>query len=87
MPSLHRESINSPITELSITAKGLTAEDVGKFLKSISLDDHEENFVSNGIDGETLLALDDNDLKELGVEKGFQRKKILIKYKTFLENK
>ena len=80
---------NFPITEKSITAqaKGLTAEDVGDFLRSIVLPQYVENFVSNGIDGETLLGLDDNDLKELGVEKGFQRKKILIKYKTFLENK
>lgn len=80
---------NFPITEKSITAqaKGLTAEDVGDFLRSIGLPQYVETFVSNGIDGETLLSLDDNDLKELEVEKRFQRKKILIKYKTFLENK
>lgn len=79
--------INSLITELSVTAKGLTAEDVGKFLESISLHEHVETFISQGIDGEVLLALEENDLKDLGVEKGFQRKKILTKYKTFLENK
>ena len=85
MPSLH----NFPITEKSTSAKakGLTVEDVGAFLQSIGLPQYVETFVSNGIDGETLLGLDDNDLKELEVEKGFQRKKILIKYQTFLENK
>lgn len=79
--------IDFPITARSITAQGLTAEDIGEFLRSIDLPQYAESFVSEGIDGETLLGLHEDDLKDLGVKKGFHRKKIQIKYKTFLENK
>ena len=45
-----------------------TADDVGKFLESISLAEHAKLFVEDGVDGETLLALNDKNLEEQGVK-------------------
>ena len=64
----------------------MTTQDVGAFLKSISLEEYVSIFEKNGIDGEVLFELGIEDLKELGISKQFQCKKVLRKFTSYLEN-
>ena len=61
----------------------MSAMDVGQFLKDIKLEVYAELFIENDIDGDILKDLNEKDLEELGVKKGFERKKILKKFKNY----
>ena len=52
-------------------------KDVSKFLKQHDLDKFINLFLQEGINGQTLLALTDADLKEYGVIRTIDRKRIL----------
>ena len=63
----------------------ISAQDVGQFLKDIKLEVYTELFIAKDIDGETLNALDEKDLEEIGVKLGYERKKILTKFKNYMQ--
>lgn len=65
-------------------ASTLSVNDISEFLKEIELADLTELFSKNGVDGSLLIELSDDDLKDLGVAKGFIRKKIVTKFKAHL---
>ena len=50
---------------------------IQEYLRSIELPQYEDTFSANGIDYDTLLTLDDSDLKSIGIEMFGHRKKIL----------
>ncbi|MEI6395194.1 MAG: SAM domain-containing protein [Verrucomicrobiota bacterium] len=52
-----------------------------ELLQSLRLERHLPAFQENGIDAETLLTLTDADLKELGIAKMSDRKRILAAIK------
>ena len=68
-------------------ARTLSVDDILEFLKGIELADLTELFSENDVDGRLLIQLSDNDLKELGVANGFNRRKIVTKFKAHLEYK
>ena len=78
-------TINILCTGSEEKAGNLTAEGVGQFLKEIKLEKFVELFIENGIDGETLIAFDDKDLEDMGIEKKYERTKILKKFKNYLQ--
>jgi class 3 adenylate cyclase/predicted ATPase len=51
--------------------------DVKTWLKGLGLDDYAEAFVENGVDGELLRELTNEDLKDLGVARLADRKRLL----------
>ena len=44
-----------------------------------------ELFIENEVDGILLLKLTDSDLKEMGVDNGFHRRKILTKFAQLMK--
>ena len=65
-------------------ARKLTIKDISEFLKGIKLADLAELFSENDVDGSLLIHLTDSDLKDLGVASGFNRRKIVTKFKAHL---
>ena len=61
-------------------------ESVLDFLEQNKLSKYSTIFQVSGIDGDLLLEADDNVLKELGVSSALDRKKIMVKYKTFVKS-
>ena len=59
----------------------VTVDDVCEWLKSNKMSLYVDMFKSGEVDGELLAELDEEALKELGVESSFHRKKILLKIK------
>ena len=55
------------------------------FLKQYKLDKYCAIFQEWGMDGDLLLKVHDNVLKEMGVNSALDRKRIRTKYKTFIE--
>ena len=55
------------------------------FLKQYKLDMYCATFQEWGMDGDLLLKVHDNMLKEMGVNSALDRKRIRIKYRTFIE--
>ena len=51
--------------------------DVSAWLKRLGLEDYAEAFVENGVDGELLSELTNEDLKDLGVARLADRKRLL----------
>jgi len=52
-----------------------SAEDVGHWLSTIGMDQYSDNFKDDNVDGKTLLAMNNDDLRGLGItKKGHQRK-------------
>lgn len=80
-----------PDDVLKKKALTLSVEDVSKFLVSINLEEHIQLFKSNDVDGDLLWGIcdgqdkADNDLKDLGVGSGFHRRKIIRKFKPYLQ--
>jgi len=77
-------SVPADKPHLEEVASTLSVNDISEFLKEIELADLTELFSKNGVDGSLLIELSDNDLKDLGVAKGFIRKKIVTKFKAHL---
>ena len=65
-------------------ARTLAVHDITKFLKEIKLGDLVGLFCDNDVDGKLLIELSDDDLEDLGVKNGFQRRKIISKFETHL---
>jgi len=63
------------------------AADIAGYLKSKGLEDFSEFFLSNGITGQVLHRLEDNDLKEMGVTKVGDRLKIMEALETLKKAK
>ena len=61
-------------------------ESVLDFLEQNKLSKYSAIFKESGIDGDLLLKADDNVLEELGVSSAVHRKKIMVKYKTFVKS-
>ena len=77
-----------PVTEketLEAVAASLTVDDVAEFLVKWKLQKCEEVFRENDVDGALLLTLGEDDLQDLGVAKGFDRRKIISKFKQHLQ--
>ena len=62
----------------------LTVDDITEFLKKIKLGHLAGLFSDNDVNGGLLIELSDDDLKDLGVENGFQRRKIISMFKKHL---
>ena len=65
-------------------ANTLTVDDITEFLKKIKLDQLVGLFSGNSVDGGLLMELSDGDLKDLGVDNGFHRLKIVSMFKKNL---
>ena len=65
-------------------ANTLTVDDITEFLEKIKLDHLVELFSDNSVDGGLLMELSDGDLKDLGVDNGFHRRKIVSMFKKHL---
>ena len=78
----HSLPINVPAGEqqLERMANTLTVDDIAEFLIKIKLGQHVQLFTDNDVDGRLLLKLTDDDLKDLGVDNGFHRRKIISKF-------
>ena len=63
-------------------ARTLAVHDITEFLKEIKLGYLVGLFCDNDVDGKLLIELSDDDLKDLGVENGFHRRKIISKFET-----
>ncbi len=50
------------------------------------MDQYQELFEEDDVDGTLLLAYSVDDLKDLGVTKGNHRRKIVTKFKEYLQN-
>ena len=70
--------------DLEEMARTLTIDDISEFLKVIKLADLAELFSENDVDGSLLITLTDSDLKDMGVASGFNRRKIVAKFKVHL---
>ena len=65
-------------------ANTLTVDDITDFLEKIKLDHLVGLFSDNSVDGGLLMELSDGDLKDLGVDNGFHRLKIVSMFKKNL---
>ncbi len=70
---------------LDTVAASLSIDDVAEFLRKWKLQKYEEDFRENDMDGALLLSLNEDDLEDVGVTKGFDRRKILSKFKQHLQ--
>ena len=70
--------------QLESVANTLTVVDITEFLKEIKLGHLAGLFSKNDVNGGLLIELSDDDLKDLGVENGFQRRKIISMFKKHL---
>ena len=71
-------------SQLKQMARKLSVHDVAEFLKEIKLGNLVKLFCDNDVDGKLLQELSDDDLLDLGVKNGFQRRKIISKFETHL---
>ena len=71
---------------LSDLAENVPTERVVEFLDMLKLHVYKQSFSDNEIDGEMLLAMEDNNdvMNELGVQKSLHRRLIWSKFKTYL---
>ena len=77
-----------PVTEketLEAVAASLTVDDVAEFMKKWNLQKYEKTFRDNFVDGTLLHTLCEDDLKDIGVATGFERRNILTKFKQHLQ--
>ena len=70
---------------LSEIAKSVDKDGIKKFLHHIKLSQYIELFLNNDIDGNMLVALSQEDLKDLGVNNKFHRTKIIVQFQSYLE--
>ena len=73
--------------DLNTVAKSMSEDDVGMFLRQIELAEYVTLFSQNDIDGEMLIDLDQEDLKNLGISNTFHQKKIIRKFLSHLQDK
>ena len=71
--------------QLQRMANRLTVDDISEFLTKIKLGHYVQLFTDNDVDGRLLLKLTDDDLKDLGVDNGFHRRKIITKFEAHIE--
>jgi len=70
-----------PTAEPYPKGANMTTNEICEWLKTIQLpDEFIKCFKDHDIDGDTLADLTDDDLKELGVSVGYERKKIIKKF-------
>ena len=70
--------------QLESVANTLTVDDIAEFLKKIKLGHLAGLFRENDVNGGLLRELSDDDLKDLGIENGFQRRKIISRFNKHL---
>jgi len=75
-------SLSSETPSLPDVVSQWTVDNVCQWLQSVQFDDYIPKFKKSHIDGELLISLTDDDLKNLGVDDGFHRKKILLRRKS-----
>lgn len=64
-------------------AKKMTTEELCQWLRKIKVsDDYIKLFEEEDIDGSVLAQYEFNDLEDLGISKGFVRKKIITKFRN-----
>ena len=71
--------------QLERMANTLTVDDISEFLTKIKLGHYVQLFTDNDVDGRLLLKLTDDDLKDLGVDNGFHRRKIITNFAAHIE--
>ena len=60
----------------------MTTKELCQWLKDLGISDSDiKCFEEEEIDGSLLAEFNEKDLEELGIKKGFIRKKIIIKFK------
>ena len=67
--------------------EGISKDDVGTFLRQIELAEYVTLFSENDIDGEMLIDLNQEDLKNMGISNTFHQKKIIRKFQSYLKDK
>jgi class 3 adenylate cyclase len=73
-----REILSEPdILIFFVTGAGELSDDIGKWLEQLGLAEHAVSFVENGVDMALLSELDNDDLKDLGVSRLADRKRLL----------
>ena len=78
-------NVSSGEQQLQRMANRLTVDDISEFLTKIKLGHYVQLFTDNDVDGRLLLKLTDDDLKDLGVDNGFHRRKIITMFEAHLE--
>ena len=60
----------------------MSVEDICIWLRQIKVDeDYIKLFEENDIDGCILVDYDASDLEEMGISKGFVRKKVIVQFR------
>lgn len=70
-----------PIREHSAKAMAMTIEEVVLWLQEIKLSKYAELFQEKEVDGEMLAWFTLEDLEEIGVKSGVDRKKIILRFR------
>ena len=77
--------VSTPATSVLLSAKpsgkaeNMTTKELCEWLKTINVsDDYIKLFEENDINGGILTTFADEDLKDMGISKGFIRKKIMV---------
>ena len=78
--SAGEQKISAGEQQLEKMANTLMVDDIAEFLKNIRLGQYVQLFTDDDVDGRLLLKLTDDDLKDLGVDNGFHRRKIISKF-------
>ena len=72
-------------------AKTLTVGDVTTYLQSLKLGKDADAYISlfeeNEVDGDLMFQLKEDEVKDLGVDNAFHRRKIVSKFKDFVKKK
>ncbi len=71
--------------QLKEAAQTLSVTDVVSFLKKFKLDQYQELFEDEQVNGKLLQILSADDLEEMGVTKGYHRRKIVAKFEEYLQ--
>ena len=79
LPVSAKESLLS--REPSEKAKSMTTEELIEWLKTIKLSKYATVFEEEGITGEELAVFTLETLKEMGIEKDLERRKILLHFR------
>ena len=77
--------VSTPVTSVLLSAKpsgkaeNMTTKELCEWLKTVNVsDDYIKLFEENDINGGILTTFTDEDLKDMGISKGFIRKKIMV---------
>ena len=73
-----------PLANQAVPPKKWDLDEVADWLKRCKLD-HVDRFREHRIFGRLLVQLDEGDLKEMGIDSNFQRKRVLAEIEILKE--